>query len=70
MSYVESAIAHSTPEDIHTLVDIVKTFSRMSKESEFLCSGNWDRQLAFKTMERESARLALMALLGMVGCGD
>lgn len=69
MKHVESAIAMATPEDIHSVVDIVKAFSKLSKDSELLCPGNWDRQLSFKSMEREASRLALFALASMVGHG-
>ena len=57
-------------EDVHSVVAVAAVLGQLSKDSELTCSGNWDRQLEFKVMEREASRLVLFALLDMVKHGD
>ena len=54
----------ATIETIHSVLDIEESVSRIAKDSEFLCSGNWERQLACKCMYRETSRVVLFVLLG------
>ena len=67
---VESVVSSASDEDLNSVICVSVAFSKLAKDSEFLCSGNWDRQLAYKMMERESARLVLFALCGMVSDGN
>lgn len=59
---LSETLANASYEDVFSFVPIVESFSRLSVDSVITCSGNWDRQLAFRAMERESCLLAVWSL--------